>query len=380
MQKPLTEQSHFPSIHTDTEQVSWPNWSALLSQLRTIAGEYLSSPRIPMHLLMIFLIGGIVTASQMSLPQGELSLPQYNRPELPTPTVQTQRIERPAPLTLPDSLRDYSSGILRLGLVRTIIPDRSVPEVEVAPAIKTYVVDSGDTIYDIALTFGLSPETIMWANKSLEDNPDLLSLGQEIVILPVDGVYHQVASSDTLEGIASTFKVNVESIVNYPLNELDPDNALIFPGQWIIVPGGIKPYQPKYVSVAIANAPAGAQSGTGAFQWPASGNISQDYWSRHRALDIEGWIGAPVYAADSGYVTSAQWDDSGYGRIVIIDHGNGFKTLYAHLHSFYIAVGDEIVQGQQIAEMGSTGNSTGPHLHFEVIKDGVQRNPWGFLP
>jgi len=241
-------------------------------------------------------------------------------------------------------------------------------------------VQSGDTIYGIAARFGLSPETLLWANPSLEDNPDLLYLGQKLTILPVDGVYHQVAAGDTLQDIAATFQVAQETIINYPLNNLDPENPVITPGQWLVIPGGVKPYVPRYVSVSAANAPADARTGTGSFQWPTNGTITQEYWSGHRALDIGAWMGAPIYAADAGYVVAAQWDDTGYGRMIIIDHGNGFKTLYAHMEVLYVSAGDEVAKGQQIGEMGSTGNSTGPHLHFEIILNGVKRNPWGFLP
>ena len=91
-------------------------------------------------------------------------------------------------------------------------------------------------------------------------------------------------------------------------------------------------------------------------------------------------MGAPVEAADSGYVIAAGWDNSGYGRIVLIDHGNGFQTLYAHLKVYYVKAGDSVAKGQKIGEVGVTGNSSGPHLHFEIRQGGTQRNPFGFLP
>ncbi len=100
----------------------------------------------------------------------------------------------------------------------------------------------------------------------------------------------------------------------------------------------------------------------------------------HPAIDISAWIGAPVLASDSGFVVVAGWDGTGYGNEIVIDHGNGYQTLYAHLNAFYVNVGDNVVKGQQIGEMGNTGNSTGPHLHFEVRQGTVQRNPFGFLP
>ncbi len=337
--------------------------------------NFFQSDRFIVHLIIFALIVSITALGSWRLSQQQLKPAHYGNPQL------AQKVETAPdtgnPLTLSGALKNRNTGLLLPAAVpHTIIPDRTV----IVEEVKTYIVQPGDTIYGIADQFALSPETIQWTNPALEDNPDLLSVGQELTILPVDGVYHQVGSDDTIEGIASTFKADPETIINYHLNELDPENPAIQVGQWLIIPGGSKPYKPKYVSVAHANAPQSAQGGTGTFQWPANGTITQEFWSGHRALDIGAWTGAPIYAADSGYVTAAQWSDSGYGRMIIIDHSNGFKTLYAHLSVLYVSVGDEVTQGQQIGEMGSTGNSTGPHLHFEVILNGVQRNPWGFLP
>ena len=147
-----------------------------------------------------------------------------------------------------------------------------------------------------------------------------------------------------------------------------------------MVPGGTKPYVPRQVVAYSGPIPEDATTGSGSFGWPAAGQITQGYWDRHRAIDIGSWEGAPVIAADSGYVVAAGWDDGGYGRMVVIDHGNGFQTLYAHLQVYYVEVGSSVAKGQAIAEVGITGNSTGPHLHFEVRKNQVQRNPFGFLP
>jgi len=274
-----------------------------------------------------------------------------------------------APLVNEDSL------VMPVAVPFTTIPDRPRQE------ITRYVVQPGDTIFGIAARFNLQPETIMWANgRFVEDNPDLLRIGQELIILPVDGVYHQVGRGETIAKIAGAFKVDPAAIINFPLNNLDPDNPQIKAGQWLVVPGGTKPYIPRQVVAYSGPIPESAQKGTGVFGWPAAGQISQGYWSRHRAIDIASWEGAPVVAADSGYVVAAGWDDSGYGRMVIIDHGNGFQTLYAHLRKFYVKVGQSIAKGEALGEVGTTGNASGPHLHFEVRQGGVQRNPFGFLP
>jgi murein DD-endopeptidase MepM/ murein hydrolase activator NlpD len=349
-------------------------FSALVGRL----ADFLQLNRLMTHLVILGVVAGVITIGGIRLSQRQLEARRYVPARLPVvlEAVQSNQTRPGNPLTLPGVLSDRT-GVLRPAPVpHTIIPDRTVRIQE----IQSYPVQSGDTVYGIALKFGLDPETIVWANNYLEDNPDLLQVGEKLTILPVNGVYHQVGGSDTISSIAASFKVEAEAIVNYSLNNLDPTNPVIYPGQWLIVPGGIKPYVPKYVPASLINAPTGAQQGTGSFSWPASGSITQDYWSGHRAIDISAWSGAPIYAADAGYVVGAGWDDSGYGRMVVIDHGNGIQTLYAHMNAYYVSVGDEVAQGQQIGEMGKTGHATGPHLHFEVIVSGTQRNPWGFLP
>jgi len=284
-------------------------------------------------------------------------------------------VETPSSLLPANSVNYGGQVLVRAAVPHTIIPER--PRVE----LTHYVVQSGDTIFGIAAQFGLAPETIMWANgRYVEDNPDLLRVGQELVILPVDGVYHQVGGNDILETVAAAYKVEPAAIIGYPLNELDLNDTQIVAGQWLIVPGGTKPYVPRTVVAYSGPIPDDASTGSGIFGWPAAGQITQGYWDRHRALDVGAWNGAPVLAADSGYVVAAGWDDAGYGRMVVIDHGNGFQTVYAHLQVYYLEVGDSVAIGEQIGEVGSTGNSSGPHLHFEMRQNGVQRNPFGFLP
>ncbi len=335
------------------------------------------------HLIVIFVI-----LLALGLKDVNLLQPRANT-ILPLKQIIDTRLEVPSPqeegelLTLPTNLNNFINGVLsRAAVPRTTTlqtTEGNLPAVA-AETISTYVVEPGDTIFGIAANFGLAPETILWSNPDFENNPDLLQVGQELMILPVDGVYHQVGSSDTIEGIAATFRADPAALIDHPLNGLDPDNLTLQPGQWVIVPGGTKPFVPRTVTAYTGPVPEDATSGTGSFSWPASGPIYQGYWSAHPGLDIAAWLGAPVSAADSGYVIAAGWDNTGFGYNVVIDHGNGFQTLYAHLQAYYVDVGDNVVQGAQIGEMGTSGNSTGPHLHFEVRQGTVQRNPNGFLP
>ena len=338
--------------------------------------------RAAAHAAVILLIGlMIVLASNsfVSLPLKEARLAPIT---LPTQNEDSQVARQPAeavaqPALLPAApLAQDDTILMRAAVPYTIVPgDRPREE------ITTYIVQSGDTIFGVAGQFGIKPETIMWANgRFVEDNPDLLRVGQELIILPVDGVYHQVGKGDTVQKIAGAFKVEPAAIIDYPLNNLDEDDPQIQAGQWLIVPGGTKPYIAREVVAYAGPPPQDASKGTGAFAWPVSGSVSQGYWDRHRAIDISTWDGAPVEAADSGYVVAAGWDNSGYGRMVVIDHGNGLQSMYAHLKVYFVKAGDSVAKGQKIGAVGRTGNATGPHLHLEIRQGGVQRNPAGFLP
>jgi murein DD-endopeptidase MepM/ murein hydrolase activator NlpD len=255
----------------------------------------------------------------------------------------------------------------------TNIPDR--PRLEVI----TYNVQSGDTLIAIANAFRLKPDTIIWASGRLVDHPDLLQVGQTLTILPVDGIYHTVQKGETLQGIAKQYKVEVDAITSYEYNGLQEPYELVA-GQHIIVPGGQKPYVPRVVHAYTGAVPSSATKGSGSFVWPASGRITQGYLSYHKAIDIGAPTGRPVLAADAGYVASIGWSQYGYGNCIILDHGNGFQTLYAHLSAILVEAGQSVAIGERIGSVGSTGRSTGPHLHFEVRYKGAQRNPLGYLP
>jgi murein DD-endopeptidase MepM/ murein hydrolase activator NlpD len=268
-----------------------------------------------------------------------------------------------------------TSGLFQAPVPHTIIPDRDRME------IITYTVQPNDNVWAIAQGFGLQVETLVWANPAVERAPDLLSVGQVLAILPVDGIYYTVEAGDTVEKLAKTYQTTPEKITAFALNGLQEPYTLA-PGQKLVIPGGRKKVVPTnyYPMTRVGSAPKDAAKGSGRFAWPTRGYLSQRYWGGHPAIDIAGRTGTPVLAADGGYVLMAGRDTWGYGNQVVIDHGNGYMTRYAHLNSIGVKAGQSVKKNQQIGTMGNTGRSTGTHLHFEVIDSGTRRNPLGFLP
>lgn len=277
--------------------------------------------------------------------------------------------------------------------IRGIIVPMAAPRREKRTTIVNYTVQSGDNVIRIAHQFGLDVSTVLWANPVLEDDPDLLAIGQDLKILPVDGTLYTVLRGDSVEAIAAKHKVEVSAIVDYPANGLS-GGATLQAGQVLVIPGGEKPYVPKPTPTprpaptrAPAQAPAApvqVPSASGSLLWPMQGVISQGYWvaqyASHRAIDIAAPTGTPIYAAENGVVTHVQWNLWPYGTMVMVTHDNGMKTLYAHMSALNVANGQTVSKGDQLGACGSTGRSTGPHVHFEVIRNGAQVNPLLYLP
>jgi murein DD-endopeptidase MepM/ murein hydrolase activator NlpD len=245
--------------------------------------------------------------------------------------------------------------------------------------ITTYTVADGDTIASIANKFGISQDTIRWANNL---SGDKIKVGDSLKILPVSGVAHTVVKGDTVYSIANKYDAEAQAIVDFPFNTFTNDETFeLAIGQIVIVPDGVMPTGPgPLVPRARQMTPdAGTVTASGQFVWPTQGVITQYFSWYHPAIDIANNVEPLDVAADSGVVIHASWDATGYGNMVMIDHGNGFKTLYGHLSVISVINGQHVNKGDVIGRMGSTGNSTGPHTHFEIYENGVRVNPLLFL-
>jgi murein DD-endopeptidase MepM/ murein hydrolase activator NlpD len=281
--------------------------------------------------------------------------------------------------------------VSRVPIPHTDIPDR------LRMGTVTYVVQPGDTIFDIAAQFGLSPETIVWSNReALQDAPWLIQLGLELFIPPVDGIYHTVLAGETVESIASNYDIEPVGMYN-EWNSLAEGDQLR-EGQLLVVPGGVgeeitwAPPQSEY-AVAGASYSYGICSGVsftgpganGWFTLPTGSSRVSGWYFRdprnpgHIGLDYACRTGDPLYAADNGVVTIAGWN-GGYGILVELNHGNGFVTRYGHFSEIIVGCGEPIYQGQLLGYCGSTGWSSGAHLHFEIRHNGAPQDPQIYLP
>jgi murein DD-endopeptidase MepM/ murein hydrolase activator NlpD len=360
--------------------------------------------RLGTHVLLVALILVVAWGLRALYQRAQTSgLPRSSVFAAAPPTAESKASPTEAPPEAPDYLPQIAAaapqGVLRSARLHTDVPSRAREEV-----IK-YTVQQGDTVFGIADKFGLKPETILWANQFvLGDNPHALRPGQELNILPVNGTYHRWSTGDGLNGVAKFFGVSPEDIINYPANLLDPAiiGDLTAPniqaGAWLVIPGGRRefvnwsapaiprenPGVAKVLGPGACGSVADGAIGAGVFIWPADHHYLSgfDYnpSANHSGIDIDGDEGMPVYAVDNGVVVYAGWNNWGYGNVVVINHGNGWQTLYAHLSQYYVSCGQSVYQTNIIGAIGSTGKSSGPHLHFEMMYNGTKVNPHDYLP
>lgn len=392
--KPVISQGGEPG--SETQQVTQGRLLEIWEGLSQ-AGLADISLRLGTHVLLIALILVVAlvmrqfygsTQTNSESPESALAA----APPTPTPT------EIPADLPPFEAVESHQA-IPRSILWHTTIPARARQDVTV------YVVDVGDTLFGIAEKFGLKPETILWGNQFvLGDNPHNLRPEQELNILPVDGTYYRWSAGDGLNGVAKFFGVQPEDIVNFPGNNLTTDQVGDFaspnidPGTWLVIPGGTRefvtwsapaiprdnPGVAKVLGPGACGSIADGAVGAGLFIWPANKHFLSgfDYSpsTNHSGIDIDGETGDAVYAADNGVVVYAGWNNWGYGNVVVVNHGNGWQTLYAHLSAYNVGCGQSVFQGNVIGAIGNTGNSSGSHLHYEMMYNGTKVNPWDYLP
>lgn len=249
--------------------------------------------------------------------------------------------------------------------------------------VVSYVVQQGDVLGSIAQAYGVTISTILWENNLTYRS--YIRPGDTLRILPVSGIKHTVASGDTLSKISRKYETSQSKIIEF--NKLASASDLTI-GDTLLLPGGSRPSSaaPRRTSPTIArrvaapvpsiDVPAGQL-----YIWPTTvKRISQYYGWRHTGLDVAGPVGTPLVASRAGTVTRSKcgWN-GGYGCHVILNHGDGVQTVYAHASALYVDVGESVAQGQTIAAMGSTGRSTGSHIHYEVRVNGARQNPLRYV-
>lgn len=324
---------------------------------------------------------------------------EYVRPQLSyidtsASVRQTVGIDGSVVVEVSDSVVAGTSGS---ALVKANVIDDGTSAQARRTEIVQHIVQGGETISTIAEQYGITTQTVLSANNLTDSTARGVRPGDSLYILPVSGVPHTVGSGETIQGIADKYDAEVEEILEY--NDFDSGADLIA-GVEIIVPGGSQPAPVPEPTTRLASitsvfsggtssAPAASTGGgtpapnaavntSTKLQWPTTTRrISQYYGYRHNGLDIDGEFGDPIYAADGGRVTTAGWGGA-YGLQVVIDHGNGVVTRYAHLQTLYVSAGQSVSRAQTLGEQGSTGRSSGSHLHYEVIVGGRTVNPFSY--
>jgi murein DD-endopeptidase MepM/ murein hydrolase activator NlpD len=368
-------------------EASRPGEASLSSESKE-AGGWLSAlawlAALALVVFAVYLGWKFITNQPAASSEPPAAVPQFTAPE-----IKQSQINVSLPAFAPVW---EESSITRRTDVHTIIPTRPREEV------RDYTVDTGDSLFEIAKAFNIKPETVLWANYDLlNDNPDLVSVGMELKIPPANGVLYQWKEGDTIQSVAGQFEAKPEEILNWAGNDLDLIDPQVEPGTLVMVPNGHREFR-QWLIPTIPRGKAGVSKdlygagtceggydgayGTGTFIYPIGqhGLSGNDYWSGHLGLDFGAGDGTPIYAADSGVVVFSGWATGGYGNMVMIDHGNGYQTLYGHMSGVAVSCGRSVSQGTTIGYAGSTGNSTGTHLHFEVRYQGGFVNPWYVLP
>lgn len=343
-------------------------------------------PGVEHRQLAFFVTGSLLAAGVLGLHSGVAAHPaavptaapatvQVNAPAGPSAVVAHLEELRPVTASEPDRQYEREATTPRFPVnfqLRT--GAEKAPE---APKPVTYTVREGDTLWNIARNFGTDEGTLAALNPDID--PDLIQPGTELKVLAnFSGAVYVVQAGDTLDGVAREFSVSVEAIAR--ANQIGNINELR-PGQTLVLPGGRRTV--RNTVVASRSSGASARTAAAGYIWPLTGVITSEFGPRwgttHPGLDIAAPSGTPVVAARAGRVVLSAWDGN-YGLSVVLDHGDGTRTRYAHASMLLVQVGQWVEQGAPVIRVGSTGFSTGPHLHFEVIINGTPVNPKNYLP
>lgn len=322
-----------------------------------------------------------------------------------------------ADLTVPGSIA-YQPGTDQIGSDGQDGSDTTPTRIE-RTKTETYVVQSGDTVASIARRFSVNVGTVIWANNL--GTRAFIKPGLELKIPPISGLLLTIKSGDTIEKLAKKYQADAEEI--YSVNHLNKNHALAV-GDELVIPGGIPPETPSvptrttvavrvdvpktniknksydiYQELTKTNTdtrtkppdvipPIAKEKGddtvskvvTTKLLWPTHLHVINQYYGwKHTGVDIDGDYTDPMYASADGVVEQAGWNNGGYGLMILIDHKNGLKTRYGHASKLFVSPGDTVKRGQVIAMVGTTGRSTGTHLHFEVYSNGKRQNPLAYI-
>jgi murein DD-endopeptidase MepM/ murein hydrolase activator NlpD len=309
----------------------------------------------------------------------------------------------------PAALMPDTAGFSPVDLIeRQFVPFTTIPD-RPRRSVIGYTIKPGDTLFGIAAEFGLKPETLFWSNKEiLHDDVHLLLPGVTLVVLPSDGVYATADGEKTLDKIVADNNGDLAAVLASPYNELTGYTGADVPpwGMKIVIPGGSRElvsWPAPITIVTVTNHTTGVTTtvsgfmqgmggscavgipgGGGTTAWtlpvqPGEYTVTTPFAPWHSGIDMAGVLGTTVTAADTGVVVFSGWNDWGYGNLVVLDHGNGWTTYYAHLNSRVVGCGDTVQRGSPIGSIGTTGHSTGPHLHFEMRWLNTPTNPALYL-
>ncbi|MBN1284608.1 MAG: M23 family metallopeptidase [Anaerolineae bacterium] len=381
-----------PETQTTPRNTTWVvaivrGYGPLLAALALVAISAVLILRLPTRALVT-----APTATPTATPT--LTPTPTPRPPLPTPGA----------ALLDDLARLPVAGADGAPLARDLEPFTLPADLSKREEVLVYTVQRGDTLWSIAERFNLKMDSLFWANREALPDVHMLRVGLQLNILPEDGVYHTADGAETIQEIAERFNVTPETIIDSVYNDLAylaPEDAPP-PGTRIVVPGGADDYadwvwRPEVIYANTASGgvgvnfapghpgscgpvPEGTGSG-GVFANPVSGwyQVGWQFQEWHRGIDLMTTEGIPVVAAAPGTVIFAGWNTWGYGNLIVLSHGDGWTTYYAHLSYLNVGCGQYVSTGQFIGEIGTTGRSSGPHLHFEIRQNGEPLDPANFV-